>query len=200
MNKTSINKLILIGALALVFGFTNTAYAQHDTCTSCDDMNYFASYYSNQGIMNNNLYPTINNANPGNIATATSKNVSTTTKSVSNTSNTNTNTTNTTNKTDSTNNVNNTNTSSAANTNNNSNSGLSASAAQSFFGTNDNVQVVDNSNGLNALSLFGAPGFLPNTVFEWILTFILILILIILTRQFRPVHAHEAHPTAPVHH
>jgi hypothetical protein len=68
--------------------------------------------------------------------------------------------------------------------------------AQSISANNNGLS----ANSYSALSWFGAPGFLPNTVFEWILTFFLILILIILTRQFRPVRVHEAHPTAVVHH
>lgn len=55
-------------------------------------------------------------------------------------------------------------------------------------------------NGLTALSLQGSNSFMPDTVWEWICVFFLILIIIILIRQFRP-NAHGGHSahSAPHH-
>lgn len=220
MNKTVINKLILLSSLTFVFSFANIAsadqFVMRDTCNSrCDSTvdlnlgNTNSNYYPPQSYVNNTNYdyynsnngyqysdnnannysnssysapsaPTVNYANPTvstaparTVAVATVKKASTTTTTKTVASNTNTNT----------------------NTTSNS-SNLGASAASSYPSTN---YTTSNNNGLTALTLFGNSGFLPNTVFEWMLTIFLILVLILLVRQLRPVHAHDPH-SAPVHH
>lgn len=64
---------------------------------------------------------------------------------------------------------------------------------QSDTGRYENV----GNNGLTALSLQGSNSFMPDTIWEWICVFFLILIIVILIRQFRPKHAtkvqHVAH-------
>jgi hypothetical protein len=54
----------------------------------------------------------------------------------------------------------------------------------------------DNSNDLTALSLRGSGGFMPSSIWQWILLVILILIIIIVGRMF----VHKPDPSDPAHH
>ncbi len=56
----------------------------------------------------------------------------------------------------------------------------------------------DTNNGLTALSLSGSNSFMPDTFWEWLCVFFLLLVIIILIRQFRPKTVHEVH--TPAHH
>ncbi len=55
------------------------------------------------------------------------------------------------------------------------------------------------ANGLTALSLEGSNNFLPDTVWEWICVFFLILVIIILIRQFKGKSGHDVHHATPHH-
>lgn len=156
---------------------------------------------NNTGYNNYNTVP--NNTTYGSSTTLNDANqndtVSVSTKSNTSTKVATANTTKSTTKTVATNNT--TNTTSTMNTSNtnNANSNQTASVADAFFGTTSNT----NNNtgyGLPALSWFGSPGFFPNTIFEWVLTFFFIIVLLLLTRQFIPKHGHVAHGTVAVHH
>lgn len=206
-----INKLILLGTLTFVFSFANIASADqftmretcNDRCAPAADMNFGnvnSNYYPPQNFVNNTNYdyynsnngyqysnnnannysapsaPTVNYAN-STVSSAPARTVAVATVKKATTTTTKTVAVNT-----------NTNT-----TTNNSNLGASAASAVAPSYT------VANNNGLTALTLFGNSGFLPDTVFEWMITIFLILVLILLIRQFRPVHAHDPHG-APVHH
>lgn len=48
-------------------------------------------------------------------------------------------------------------------------------------------------SGLPALSLWGSNSFMPDTVFEWILVVVMILLIIILARQFKRKQFYEEH-------
>ncbi len=61
----------------------------------------------------------------------------------------------------------------------------------------DTTETVDGNN-LGALSLFGSDSFMPNTVFEWILVIVCILVIVILARILqkrmkRNIHTEAAH-------
>ncbi len=60
-----------------------------------------------------------------------------------------------------------------------------------------NESTVDGTN-LTALSLFGDGRFLPSTIFEWFIVFLLLFIVIVLIRQFYKKSHHDAHH-APAH-
>ncbi len=66
--------------------------------------------------------------------------------------------------------------------------------------SNDNASVSQesemNNNSLTALSLHGSNSFLPDTVWEWICVFFLMLVIIILIRQFRKRASHDVHAVA----
>ncbi len=57
-----------------------------------------------------------------------------------------------------------------------------------------------NGNGLTALTLSGTNKFMPDTIFEWILVFVFMLIIIVLARQFRKKEHHQVTPTIAAHH
>lgn len=41
----------------------------------------------------------------------------------------------------------------------------------------------DNNNGLSANALFGSNGFMPSNIFQWLLIFILVLLIVMITRK-----------------
>jgi len=57
----------------------------------------------------------------------------------------------------------------------------------------------NNGNNLSALSISGSNSFMPNTIFEWVMTVIFILVIIILARQFRKREEHTLEAQT-VHH
>ncbi len=67
--------------------------------------------------------------------------------------------------------------------------------------TDTNLQPVVNSdqpnNGLTALSLAGSGGFMPSSVWQWLLVILLILAIIVIARMLsRPHVNHEVHTVA----
>ena len=52
-----------------------------------------------------------------------------------------------------------------------------------------------NSNGIAALSLAGSGGFMPSSVWQWLLVILLILVIVILARTLSKPHGHDV-----VHH
>ncbi len=75
-------------------------------------------------------------------------------------------------------------------TSNNTNTSENKVQSNSVQGTNLSA------NSLSALSISGANSFLPDTVFEWICVFFMILAIILLIRQLRPKADHGAHAVA----
>lgn len=143
---------------------------------------YDSGYNTNYNNTNyNNGY---NNTNPNNnVNTTNTSNGVSTNNSSTNKSTTVTRTSNTT-----------SNKVATSNTNNNSNKEVAGTT---------NVSNTEGSNlsanGLTALSLQGSDSFLPDTVWEWICVFFLILIIIILIRQFKGKPSHDVHHAAPHH-
>lgn len=54
------------------------------------------------------------------------------------------------------------------------------------------------NNELTALSLAGSGGFMPSSIWQWLLVILLILIIIIIARMLSKPHGHEVH-TVTVH-
>lgn len=50
-----------------------------------------------------------------------------------------------------------------------------------------------NNNGLTALSLAGSGGFMPSSIWQWLLVIFLILVIIIIARMLGRSHTHEVH-------
>ena len=130
------------------------------------------TYYDNNGAPYNGPVNTTNTTNGANSNTTTSKNTTTTKTTTNNKVATNTNTTTKANDANTT-----TTNVSNANGSTGQESGLSA-------------------NSLSALSLQGSNTFMPDTVWEWICVFFLLLVIIILIRQFRKQGSHEVHTVA----
>lgn len=130
--------------------------------------------YGNNGYSNNNATNTTNTSN------GVSTNNTNTTRTVARTNNT------TTNKV-----ATNTNTKTTDNNTNNSTNNVAGTTNVS----NDEESNLS-ANSLSALSLQGSDSFLPDTVWEWICVFFLILVIIILIRQFKSKPSHEVHNVA----
>jgi hypothetical protein len=188
MNKI-MKKLILSGILAFIFTFANTAFA-HSTCNDCETSittkdSFIATYQSYQNssqytYVNTNQYPvntspTVNDANPGTTVGYATTPVKTVAVAP----------------------VKKTTTVKKVAVAPTPKQTIDQPLAPTVNNAANNNSL--SANSYSALSWFGAPGFLPNTVFEWILTILLMFILVVLTRQLRPVHVHEAHP-AVAHH
>jgi hypothetical protein len=228
MNMKRNKNLILLGIVALSFGFSSVASAAY-VCephaivgtnhfiTSCYNTtpNYvnnstvgrlgdttgtglgapiaysydsgFNTNYNNATNYNNDNYSNTNSgSNPNYVNTTNTSNgvgtnstsTKTTTVARTNTTSSNKVATNTSTSRADENNTNNT--AGTTNVSNNEGSNLSA-------------------NGLTALSLQGSNSFLPDTVWEWICVFFLILVIVILIRQFKGKPSHDAHHAAPHH-
>lgn len=111
-----------------------------------------------------------NNTNTGNTGSVSGTTKDTTTKNTATTTNKNTNTT----------------------TTNNTNTEVKNTQVDTSQGSNFSA------SSLSALSISGENSFLPDTVFEWICVFFLILVIILLIRQLRPKADHGA--SAVAHH
>ncbi|MCC6323701.1 hypothetical protein IT400_02825 [Candidatus Nomurabacteria bacterium] len=131
---------------------------------------YGGTYYDNTGSPYNGPVNTTNTTNGANTNTTTNKNTTTTKTTTNNKTATNTTTR-----------ANDTNTT----TTNVSNERVNSDQASGL-----------SANSLSALSLQGSNTFMPDTVWEWICVFFLLLIIIILIRQFRKQGSHEVHTVA----
>jgi hypothetical protein len=221
MNKKINKNLIFLGAVALLFGFSSGADAAY-VCdqyvgpgtnrivTNCWNSNQVPSNsYGNTGGLgssnenqgfgqqlgyvsdggapayNGTPYNSNNNgsANGNGVNTTnTSNGVSTNNSSTNRTTTVARNTTSTNNKVATTSSANDNANNNVAGTTNVSNDGSGMSA-----------------NGLTALSLEGSNNFLPDTVWEWICVFFLILVIVILIRQFKGKSGHDVHHATPHH-
>ncbi len=194
--------LIMFGALALaMFGIFGTAQANMSTSNypitdyqaySSMNNNYNQGYYGNNYSNTNNSNTNNNgNTNTGYIPTNYSgyDNQSNQTQNVygsdpsvpkpatvvsTNTSSTKTLASNTVKNTSSTKTVNNTKTSSDTSTD------TETKNSNTVIGSGSDMN--NNGNSIVALSAYGSDRFLPDTVFEWIMVFFLMLIVIILFR------------------
>jgi len=203
INKITKN-LIIFGAIVFSFVFINTTFAYSCVGYSCGNDSYNAAgnqgysqslnqvnpqngyYQYGSGSYNPNTQsnqtgtPVVNNYYMQN-APVTSATTKTATTSAPAQKVATSNTTATKNTTSSDTSSNNTNGTSSSNSNGN---GLGASA-------------YNGANGITALSLNGSGGFMPSSIWQWILVFLLILIIIVLSRMFvhKPSPAdHVAHP------
>ena len=90
------------------------------------------------------------------------------------------------------------------NTTTNTNKVATAARVRNTNSSNDNGYVVSDfnsqlkpvvttGNGLTALSIAGSGGFMPSSVFQWILIILLILAIIIVARMLTRTDHHEVH-------
>jgi hypothetical protein len=187
MENKTLNKLILFGIIIFSLSFAGNVSAYYNAYDSSywlrpAGQNMNDGYYQANGyyVNSNNYNPTpetrtsvVNNYYYQTVPASTSKTNTTTTEKTNVVEKVATN--------NSTTSVNNNSTDNTNGTNYNNNLGASAYNA---------------GNGITALSLRGSGGFMPTTIWGWILVIILILIIIILARMFfhKPSPAdHDAH-------
>lgn len=153
--------------------------------------NYNQNYYNgNNGTNYNNGYTSYNNGyvNPN---TNTGSYINPNQVAYYNTGSSNTvteapvtgSTTNTVKKSTTTNTIN---TKKATTTN-------TSTAVKSDTATVNTSNTTVDPNSLTGLAVYGSNNFLPDSILEWIITFFLILIVIILIRQLRPKHSVAHH-------
>lgn len=189
MNNKVTKNLIIFGIIIFALTLTTKVFASYDPYDSSNWLRPVTSdrsdnyYYGNNGSYRQSGYnqsttydsntgrPTvINNYYYQTVPTSTNKTSTTTTQKVAtNTSNTSSNK-----------NI------ATDNTNSSSNNNLGASAYNS-------------RNNITALSLRGSGGFMPSSIWQWILVVILILIIIVISRMLRnrktTVSLQESHVT-----
>lgn len=77
---------------------------------------------------------------------------------------------------------------------------LGASAYNGYRTTGSQVTRDNNGNGLTALSINGSGSFLPSSVFQWIMFFLIVLAIVIIIRIIiRKTAAKNSHHEVPVH-
>ena len=175
--------IITFGAIVFSFALTNNVFAYRDYYAySTDPVGYDYQNYDYNTNYHNPIYPPYTYQQPVVSTTTTTAKPTTsvvnnyyyqtpTTEKVSTTNTTKTSTKNST----------------------NSDNGLSDQAYNSYG------QLT--GNGITALSLKGSGGFMPSSIWQWIVVVILILIIIIIARMFvhKPTPGdHDSH-TAPAH-
>lgn len=216
MNKI-IKNLIFVSVFALFLGLTGTASAAYN-CDPyyspgaiCFDVNQYAGYgdpaprvsydggmyYSNRNDININTIP--QNYVFGNTTQYNNNGYNNNSVNNTNTSNgvndnvnyvpSNKVATNTTTNTTTNNTTNNTTTKKVATTTTKANSDDVTTTNVTNSDSDTGRYTNTGNNGLTALSLQGSNSFMPDTVWEWLCVFFLILIIVILIRQFRPKHA-----------
>lgn len=57
----------------------------------------------------------------------------------------------------------------------------------------------NNNNGLTALSLAGSGGFMPSSIWQWLMVILLILVIIIIARMLGKSHSHHEVHTVTAH-
>ncbi len=217
--KVNVNKnLIYLGAFIIIFfGASNVASAcDPSNPASCYNYTNNGGYYNNQPYSNNidnnfppvtnsyyssgspvsygyNTYTYGSNVNPYNNPQYVDYGNTNTTNSTNGVSSNTTNTTNTRTITNTTNKVD---TTTKATTKENDTANTTNTTDVKGEASTTNQASSLSANGLTALSLQGSSSFMPDTVWEWICVFFLMLAIIILIRQFRSQPKHEVHAVA----